>query len=407
MAGAWKKWSVVVCLTGLVAALLISLPAQGETCLSPFVKRLDRPEKFLYVFCVDADAKDHDFLAVIDVDLDSPNYGKMIHQLDLGSGGNETHHFGFTDDRTHIWGCSLFSSRIFIIDVASNPAKPRLEKVLEDIPAQAGLTGPHSPYALPGRMLISFLGGKDGGLPAGLAEFTNDGQFIRRLDLPADAPYMYDVAVKPDLNRMITSSFTPLTNYRKPFPQMDLKNFGNSLLVWDFRARKVLTKLTTGTAPLECRWSLRENQNHGFTNCALDHSIWVWEGQPDGSYQTRKLCDTGKLPADLRQSPDDRFLYVSCFLSNEIQQWDVSDLKNPRLTSTIVPGVQPNMMHVTGDGKRMYISNSLLSTLDHAGTFWVRLAHIGPDGIKMDPFFNIDLMHLPTGPARAHDMLLY
>ena len=45
----------------------------------------------------------------------------------------------------------------------------------------------------------------------------------------------------------------------------------------------------------------------------------------------------------------------SCFVSNEIQQWDVSDLTKPRLTSTLVPGVQPNMMHVTGDGKRMYI----------------------------------------------------
>src|SRR5579871_185919 len=166
-------------------------------------------------------------------------------------------------------------------------------------------------------------------------------------------------------------------------------------------------KLTTGLAPLECRWSLQTGANHGFTNCALDHSIWLWEANPKGEYSARKLCSTGQMPADLRQSPDDRFLYVSCFLSNEIQQWDVSDLKNPRLTSTVVPGVQPNMMHVTGDGKRMYITNSLLSTLDHSGNFWVRLAHIGPDGMKMDPFFNIDLNKLPTGPARGHDMLLY
>jgi selenium-binding protein 1 len=94
-------------------------------------------------------------------------------------------------------------------------------------------------------------------------------------------------------------------------------------------------------------------------------------------------------------------------MSNEIQQWDVSDLKNPLLASTISPGVQPNMMHVTGDGKRMYISNSLLSTLDRSENFWVRLAHIGPDGMKMDPFFNVDLTKLKTGPARGHDMLLY
>ncbi len=397
-----------VVVVGLAAIVIESRQqARAETCLSPFVKRLDRPEKLLYVFCVDADAKDHDFLGVIDVNLDSAKYGQVVYQLDVGSAGNETHHFGFTDDRTHIWGCSLFSSRIFLIDVATDPARPKLVKVLNDVPQKTGLTGPHSPYALPGRMLLSFLAGKDGGLPAGLAEYTNDGEFIRRIELPKDSPYGYDVAVKPELNRMVTSSFTPMKNYEKPLAQMDMKNFGKELLVWDFRERKVMARLTTGTAPLECRWSLKEGANFGFTNCALDDSIWLWQGGADGKYTARKLCKTGALPADLRQSPDDRFLYVSCFVSNEIQQWDVSDLENPRLASTVVPGVQPNMMHVTGDGKRMYITNSLLSTLDHAGTFWVRLAHIGPDGMKMDPFFNIDLNKLPTGPARGHDMLLY
>src|SRR5215813_3678964 len=112
---------------GMVAgalALLSATPAAAETCLSPFVKRLDRPEKYLYVFCVDADAKDNDFVAVIDVDADSPSYGRIAHTLDLGTGGNETHHWGFTDDRTHIWAGGLLSSRIWIIDVATDPARP-------------------------------------------------------------------------------------------------------------------------------------------------------------------------------------------------------------------------------------------------------------------------------------------
>src|SRR5689334_399573 len=102
----WYAW------TGGALALLVGLlaltEAPAETCLSPFVKRLDRPEKYLYVFCVDADAKDNDFLAVIDVAPESSTYGQVLYQMDLGSTGNETHHFGFTDDRTHIWGCSLF-----------------------------------------------------------------------------------------------------------------------------------------------------------------------------------------------------------------------------------------------------------------------------------------------------------
>ena len=103
----------------------------------------------------------------------------------------------------------------------------------------------------------------------------------------------------------------------------------------------------------------------------------------DGQYTARKLCDTGKFPVDLRESPDGRFLYVSCFMSDEIQQWDVSDLKKPRLHSTLKLAIQPNMMHVTGDGKRMYITNSLLSTMDRPGQFWVKMAHVGPDGMKL------------------------
>src|SRR5262249_23700660 len=209
----------------------------AETCLSPFTKRLNRAEKYLYVYCVDADAKDNDFLAVIDTQKDSPTFSKVIYQLDLGSKGNETHHFGFTDDRTMIWGLTLFSNRAFLIDVASNPARPKIKKVIENLGAKGGLASPHSAYALPGRMLISFLSANGGGLPTGLAEFTNDGEFIRAFPMPKDAPYGYDVAVHPGNNRMVTSSFTYYNNYKKPLAEMDLKAFGDKLVLWDFRER--------------------------------------------------------------------------------------------------------------------------------------------------------------------------
>jgi methanethiol oxidase len=395
-------------LARLSALVLLVAPAvaSAETCLSPYVKRLDRPEKYLYLFCVDADAKDNDFMAVIDVNPDSPTYSKVIHTLDLGSKGNETHHWGYTDDRTRIWAGGLLSSRIWIIDVATDPAKPRIEKVLEDVPDVTGLSGPHTYYALPGRMLLTFLGAADGGLPAGMAEFANDGRFIRRIDQPKDAPYGYDLAVKPERNRMVTSSFTPLRNYKKPLAKMDMKDFGNQMVVWDFKARKPLQVGKAGGAPLEVRWSLKPGSDYGFTNCALDNAIWMFRGRDDGSYEFKKVADTGPLPADLRQSPDDRFLYVSCFGGEDIQQWDVSDPDHPKLAGTAKIGIQPNMMHVTGDGKRMYVSNSLLSTADRSDEFWVKLIRIDANGMHVDGSFKVDLTKFPTGPARGHDMLL-
>jgi len=109
---------------------------------------------------------------------------------------------------------------------------------------------------------------------------------------------------------------------------------------------------------------------------------------------------------DLRQSADDRFLFVSCFVGDEIQMWDVSDLQKPKMVSSLKPGVQPNMMHLTGDGKRMYLTNSLLSTMDRSTDYWVKLAEVSPEGLKLHEKFLIDLGRIKDGPFRGHDMLL-
>jgi selenium-binding protein 1 len=178
------------------------------------------------------------------------------------------------------------------------------------------------------------------------------------------------------------------------------------MVVWDFKTRKPLQVGKVGAAPLEVRWSLKKGVDYGFTNCAFDDSIWLFRGKGDGQYEFKRVAKTGPLPADLRQSPDDRHLFVSCFGGEEIQQWDVTDPDHPSLASQVKIGTQPNMMHVTGDGQRMYVSNSLLSTLDRDNKFWVRLIRIGPGGMTVDKAFEVDLNQFPTGPARGHDMLL-
>jgi len=297
-----------------IAAVLVVLVAAGavfaEVCLSPYVKRLAGPEKFLYISAVDADGRDNDFLAVVDVSLPSPTYGRVVNTLSLGSAGNEPHHMGWSDDRTKIWVGTLLSKKLFIVDVAADPSRPTIVKTIEDISAVTGLHGPHTYYALPGRMLLTFLSSADGNPPGGMAEFTNDGELVRVIKNPADSPYAYDVAVKPDVNRMITSSFTPLRNYRKPLPQWDMKDGGNTLLVWDFKERKVIQTLTTDPVPLEVRWSVRPGKAHGWTNSALGDSIWFFAQGKDGKFATKKVADLGKgcLPADLRQSLSLRLL---------------------------------------------------------------------------------------------------
>src|SRR2546428_11513474 len=91
----------------VIAAVLVVLVAAGavfaEVCLSPYVKRLAGPEKFLYVSAVDADGRDNDFLAVVDVSLASPTYGRVVHTLGLGSAGNQPPHNGWGDPPPQNW----------------------------------------------------------------------------------------------------------------------------------------------------------------------------------------------------------------------------------------------------------------------------------------------------------------
>ncbi len=101
-------------------------------------------------------------------------------------GRNEAHHGGLTDDRRQYWVAGLDSSKIFIFDIATDPANPKLVKTIDDFVAKSGgVAGPHGAYALPGRMLISALSNKDKSGRTALVEYSNDGR-LHRDPLDAD-----------------------------------------------------------------------------------------------------------------------------------------------------------------------------------------------------------------------------
>src|SRR5262245_53804844 len=130
-----------------------------ETCSSPYRARIEGQEEFVYVWTLGDQAvgDGSDKLVVVDVKPGSANYGKVIHSASVG-GRNEAHHGGFTDDRRQLWLAGLESSRVFIFDVYSDPAKPGHVKTIDNFAeATGGAIGPHGAYALPGRMLIPCL----------------------------------------------------------------------------------------------------------------------------------------------------------------------------------------------------------------------------------------------------------
>ena len=130
----------------------------------------------------------------------------------------------------------------------------------------------------------------------------------------------------------------------------------------------------------------------------------------------RLLKGFGAVPplvTDINLSLDDRFLYVSCWGTGELRQYDVSDPFNPVLTGTVEiggivrraahptqPGKAlnggPQMVEISRDGRRVYLTNSLYRTWDEQfypdGVPGVQaMCNVGANGgIELDPKFYVD-----------------
>ncbi len=396
--------------------LLCTLPAwigpatSGPEDESVFVKNLrpDQRESLLYVWTSDADAKQPDFLTVVDADPKSPGYGKILTTVPTGATvDNEAHHFGYTVNADRIFAGGLVSNRLFIYDVKTDPRHPTVIKTIPDLGAISGYSGPHTYYAVPGGVMIAMLGSKDGTGPGALVRLDEQGNFVSALpapNRPDDPGYMYDVGVKPELNRMVTSSWTHPHHFRgNPIAP---ENVGDAVVVWDWKAGKVLQVEHLDKMPLEVRWQHGPAARGGFINCAGASTIWYWEDKDGKLAFTRVIqLPASSTPADVRISYDNRLLYVSLFTGNAVQQYDVSDPLHPKFV-TEVKLQEPNMMKLTPDSRRLYVSNSLLSNLDGKVPFRVWLLNVGTGGMTQDDKFVVDFDQFPTGPGRPHDMLL-
>ncbi len=316
--------------------------AADETCLSPFMPKITGQEDYVYVYTLGVPGlgDGNDKLVTIGANPDRPGYGKVVHQASI-PGRHEAHHGDFTDDRRFLWLGGLDTSQIFVFDVASEPGKPKLVKTITDFVAKSGgVVGPHSFTALPGRMLIASLSNdKDGGGKTALVEFNNSGEFIRTVWMPAGAEYGYDARINVDLNRLLTSSFTGKKNYMRPLPELmgdaaAMKNFGNTVVVWDAHARKALQTLAVPGAPLEIRFALQPRHYYAFTSSALTSRLWGIFRKDDGTFEAVDLAPIGDpakipLPVDISLSADDRFLFVDTFMDGTVRVFDVSDPRKP------------------------------------------------------------------------------
>jgi len=411
--------------------LLVALAANqwafaDETCMSPYMAKITGQEDFVYVWTlgVEGVGDEQDKLVTVDVNPKSANYGKVVSSLSVG-GRNEAHHSDFTDDRRYLWASTLDTSKIFIFDIHTDPAKPVLHKTISDFVARSdGVVGPHTSLALPGRMMLTGLSNnRDHGGRTALVEYTNAGDYIVTHWMPTDDNlqgavksgqyadgYGYDVRVLPRKNLMVTSSFTGWNNYMMNLGVLmadpeAMKAFGNTVVVWDLHARQPKKILDVPGAPLELRCAWGEARNYCFTTTALTSKVWLIYEDAKGEWQSQAVGDIGDaakipLPVDISITADDSRLWVNTWNDGMTRLYDISDPHNAKQIYSKKIGEQVNMVSQSWDGKRVYYTSSLLANWDKqepAGPDLQYLKVYDFDGKELKETMSIDFLAAKLG----------
>lgn len=412
-----------------------------------------------------------DALCVVDVDPGSETYSQIIYTLEMPEPGDEFHHFGWNAcssalcpyaphphlERRYLIVPGLRSSRIYIIDTKPDPSKPHIAKTIEpeEVLGRSGYSRPHTVHCGPDAIYLSALGsanGDDG--PGGiflLDHFSFDVLGPWELDRGGQE-LAYDFWWHLSQDTMVTSEWGKPSQFEDGLVFEDLVGgkYGRQLHFWDLRRRKNVQTINLGEEyqlVFELRPAHDPTRAYGFAGVVLSlkdlsSSIWVWY-QDNGQWAARKVIEIPAQPADPADLPpplknfkavpplvtdivlslDDRFLYVSCWGTGEMHQYDVSDPFNPKLTGTVqIGGIVrrqghpksggsllggPQMVEISRDGRRVYFTNSLYSTIDDQFypdkmTGWMVKVNADPaGGVSLDEEFFVDF-----GETRSHQVRL-
>ena len=440
---------------------------------SPKMAMRAPPERVAFVALLNPRLRGRpDELAVVDVDPGSTSFGKILGGVAMPEAGDELHHYGWNacsaclspyaphahQERRYLIVPGIRSSRIYVVDTKPDPTRPKVVKVIEPqvLAERAGYSRPHTVHCGPYGIYVNALGSPDGTGPGGIAMMDPDTfEVLGRWELERGEQYFsYDFWWHLGFDTMVTSEWgTPNMFEAGLIPEKLLAaQYGHRLHIWDLVRRRHLQTLDAGAEHqliFELRPAHDPTRCYGFVNTVislkdLSSSIWTWQRE-NGSWSLRKVIDIPAEPADPARLPpifksfgaapplvtdinlslDDRFLYVSCFGTGELLQYDVSDPRKPRKTGSVrlggmvdraahphAPGKPlnggPQMVEVSRDGRRVYFTNSLYSTIDDQFypdgiKSWMVKLDAKPDGgLSVDPRFFVEF----DEELRAHQVRL-
>jgi hypothetical protein len=402
-----------------LAAFVAPLLGVGFTALgaAPSVVAAD-PEKHLFVWAGDQARRAADFLAVVNFDEQSPDYGKLIATVPLpvpGETSNEPHHVGLSADGRVLACGGLLSvlkgqKEIFFFDV-SDPAQPRFLSSAD--PPQSAITDDFYPIR-GGGFLVTMMGGAAGHHPGRVAEFDRDLRMVAEYpaDPPADGFNPHGISVRPDANLMVTSDFIcPATTLHAVPGNPDLRG---SVRVWDFKQRKILRTVTLPHAAgsIDVKLIPHDTKGRAYTAGMTDDTLYLVDtrkGTARDVFDFRTVAPGG-WPQLMRMTRDGRRLFVSMNVAGKIAMLDTSDPVHPTLMAVLDLGAAsgPHYIALTNDDRRLVITDYFLNEDDagkvHAeGDHRVHVALVSKDDLVLDPRFRLDFnTAVATGPARPH-----
>ncbi len=409
-----------------------------------------------------------DYLGVVDVNPASPTYASLVGRLDLPHVGDELHHFGWNAcssalcpyaaphlERRYLLLPGLRSSRVYIVDTKPDPRSPQITKIIEpeEVRFRAGYSRLHTVHCGPDAIYISALGSADGGGPGGILMLDHyTFKVLGRWEIDRGPQFLaYDFWWHIAQDTVVTSEWTTPQYFENGLNLEALVGgkYGNSIHVWDLIGRKHLARLELGEndrMALELRPFHNPVERKGFVNTVvntkdLSSAIWLWHAQ-DGRWKADKViqldaqpAEEGSLPpplkpfkavpplvTDIDLSLDDQNLYIALWGIGELRRYDVSDPFKPRLAGTVkLGGIHhranhpnggsltggPQMLEVSRDGKRVYVTNGLYSSWDNQfypeglKGWLVKLDAPPEGGLSVDKKLHVDF-----GDSRAHQVRL-
>jgi methanethiol oxidase len=180
------------------------------------------------------------------------------------------------------------------------------------------------------------------------------------------------------------------------------------MVAWELKSMRPLKIFAVPGAPLEIRWSLKRGDNWAIVATALTSKLWLIKQDPKGGWQAKEVATIGDpakipLPVDISISADGKGLWVNTFMDGMTRYFDLSNPDAPKEAYSRRTGKQVNMISQSWDGKRVYITSSLLARWDKKGADDEQfLRAFTWDGKQLTPAFEVDFYKQKLG--RAHHM---